>query len=186
MLNRKNLIRSALLSITLAAVVVVLLFVCPQQYGHSRTDRARHGDIRALSSAVNLFRLDSGRYPTTEEGLDALIAKPAALLPNWRQYFERLPVDPWGNDYIYRNEARNGVDFVIYSRGPNGIDDNGKYDDVVNWDKKYDCALNYKCPTACDYSQRVAFVSALVSWCVTFFMIVFLAVRWGVRRINRV
>ena len=73
----------------------------------SRTDDARivaaKSDIAAIRQALKLYRLDNQRYPTTEQGLDALVAKPdrSAVPPNWKPggYLEKLPRDPWGQPY---------------------------------------------------------------------------------------
>jgi general secretion pathway protein G len=86
-----------------------------------------------LSAALDAFEIDNGRYPSTEEGLDALTTKPAANLTAWRgPYLKRLPKDPWGNPYVYRypgEHNKNGVD--LSSNGPDGRPDTA--DDVTNW-----------------------------------------------------
>ncbi len=79
--------------------------------------------VRMLKSAMGTFRLDVGRYPTTEEGLVALAFKPASL-KRWRgPYVEVLvPNDPWGNPYVYVGTAENFQGFALYSRGADGVD----------------------------------------------------------------
>ena len=79
--------------------------------------------VRMLKSAMGTFRLDDGRYPTTEEGLVALAFKPASL-NRWRgPYVEDLvPNDPWGNPYVYVGTAENFQGFALYSRGADGVD----------------------------------------------------------------
>jgi len=79
--------------------------------------------VRMLKSAMGTFRLDVGRYPTTEEGLVALAFKPASL-KRWRgPYVEDLvPNDPWGNPYVYVGTAENFQGFALYSRGADGVD----------------------------------------------------------------
>ncbi|MBT6587033.1 MAG: type II secretion system major pseudopilin GspG [Gammaproteobacteria bacterium] len=79
--------------------------------------------VRMLKSAMGTFRLDVGRYPTTEEGLVALAFKPASI-KRWRgPYVEDLvPNDPWGNPYVYVGTAENFQGFALYSRGADGLD----------------------------------------------------------------
>jgi general secretion pathway protein G len=101
----------------------------------SRPDEARivaaKQDISALQQALKLYRLDNQRYPTTEQGLNALINKPAIapLPPNWKTggYLERLPQDPWGNPYQYLNPGLKGeIDILSYGAdgqvGGEGVD----------------------------------------------------------------
>ena len=80
-------------------------------------------DIRTLESALNLYRLDNFRYPTTEQGLQALVERPRSG-PEATQYpeggyMDRLPSDPWGNPYQYLNPGRHG-DLDIFSHGADG------------------------------------------------------------------
>ena len=88
----------------------------------SKVDTAL-SQVRMLKSAMGTFRLDVGRYPTTEEGLAALAFKPASL-NRWRgPYVEDLvPNDPWGNPYVYVGTAENFQGFALYSRGADGVD----------------------------------------------------------------
>jgi general secretion pathway protein G len=76
-------------------------------------------DIRLLKTAIGLFEMDNGRYPTTKEGLDALVQKPAGNLPNWHPYLDRAQVDPWGHPYVYTCPGSKS-DFDLYSCGPDG------------------------------------------------------------------
>ncbi|GAA6131781.1 GspG family T2SS major pseudopilin variant XcpT [Halopseudomonas sabulinigri] len=119
----------------LAAVVVPRVMDRPDQ---ARTTKAQ-SDIRALESALNLYRLDNFNYPTTEQGLDALVRMPTGQNAprNWRTggYLDRLQKDPWGNDYQYQTPGRDGRQFDLYSLGadgsPGGTDANM---DIGNWD----------------------------------------------------
>jgi general secretion pathway protein G len=115
---------------------IIAATVLPRILG--RTDQARQlrakNDINQLVTAVKLFKLDTGRYPTTEEGLKALREKPSDA-DNWRgPYLEKeLGKDPWGQDYIYRYPGEHG-DFDILSYGadkqPGG---EGYNQDIVSW-----------------------------------------------------
>jgi len=87
--------------------------------------------------ALKLYRLDNGRYPTTEQGLRALVERPATgqVPANWKQYLDRLPADPWGNPYQYLNPGVHGADVDVFSLGadgqPGGESANA---DVGSWD----------------------------------------------------
>ena len=93
----------------------------------SRPDEARviaaKQDLMVIGQALKLYRLDNQRYPSGEQGLSALIARPeiAPLPPNWKTggYIERLPKDPWGNSYVYVNPGLHG-EIDILSLGADG------------------------------------------------------------------
>ncbi|HEX6138428.1 MAG TPA: type II secretion system major pseudopilin GspG [Casimicrobiaceae bacterium] len=108
----------------------------------SRTDDARivaaKSDLAAIRQALKLYRLDNQRYPTTEQGLNALVAKPAEppLPPNWKPggYLEKLPRDPWGRPYQYLNPGlKSDVDVFTYGADgqPGGSGADG---DIGSWD----------------------------------------------------
>lgn len=91
-------------------------------------------DIVALENALDRYRLDNGVYPTTEQGLDALVYEPR-IDPLPRRYPEdgyirRLPTDPWGNEYQLLNPGEHGR-FDIFTAGPDG--QAGTEDDIGNW-----------------------------------------------------
>ena len=94
-------------------------------------------DLSTLEQALDMYRLDNLRYPTTEQGLGALVKAPAAepLARGWRAdgYIRRLPDDPWGNAYRYRAPGEHGrID--IYSLGADGVDGGeGTDGDIGNW-----------------------------------------------------
>lgn len=92
-----------------------------------------------LKTALDMFSNDCGRYPTTAEGFQVLMARPTNNTPQgWRgPYFDPLPKDPWGHDYIYRYPGiHNTNGFDLYSTGPDGISKSGGSDpdDINNWD----------------------------------------------------
>src|SRR5215207_4899183 len=86
---------------------LLVTMVAPKIMG--RTDEARRtkaaADVRAIQQALNLYKLDNGRYPTTEQGLLSLVAKPqVGIIParwNPEGYIEKVQLDPWGNGYLY-------------------------------------------------------------------------------------
>ena len=104
-----------------------------------RTDDARataaRTDIGNLMQALKLYKLDNQRYPTAEQGLQALIARPSAppVPANWRPYLEKLPSDPWGHPYQYLNPGVRGeIDVMSFGAdGQSGGD--GKNADVGSW-----------------------------------------------------
>ncbi len=89
------------------------------------------GDIAFITTALKLYRLNTGVYPSTEQGLNALMVNPASV-NDWKgPYLERAPVDPWGRDYKYKYKGdHNTTGFDIWSTG---ADEAVVEDDVVNW-----------------------------------------------------
>jgi general secretion pathway protein G len=115
----------------LAAIVVPRVMDRPEA---ARITKAK-ADIRALESALNLYKLDNFVYPTTDQGLQALVSKPSGTPEprNWKQYMDRMPKDPWGNDYQYLSPGVQGsVD--IYSLGADGQPGGAESSaDIGNW-----------------------------------------------------
>ena len=98
-------------------------------------------DMKALDSALKLYKLDTGRYPTTEQGLQALISKPETrpVPRNYRKggYLDSVtaPVDPWGYDYIYRSPGEEGRPYELISLGADGMEGGEDYDaDIKSWE----------------------------------------------------
>ncbi len=96
--------------------------------------------IESLETALKLYKLDSGMYPATEQGLQALVEKPdtGAIPGKWREggYLEkgRLPKDPWGNDFVYLSPGAHG-DYDIVSYGADGVPGGeGKNKDINSWE----------------------------------------------------
>ncbi|MBJ7221462.1 MULTISPECIES: type II secretion system major pseudopilin GspG [unclassified Brenneria] len=122
-------------------VVIVILgvlasLVVPNLMGNKeKADRQKAvSDIVALESALDMYKLDNNRYPTTEQGLNALVKKPS-VSPEPRSYpddgyIRRLPQDPWGADYQLLNPGQHGK-LDIFSFGPDGMPDTD--DDIGNW-----------------------------------------------------
>ena len=117
----------------LAVVIVPRVIDRPDQ---ARVARAR-ADIAALSAALNLYRLDNGAYPTTEQGLPALASRPTTppVPSNWAQngYIDRIPADPWGRPYQYLVPGVHGQ-FDVFSLGADGRSGGTGTDaDIGNW-----------------------------------------------------
>ena len=109
---------------------IVVINVLPSQ-DRAMVQKAR-ADIATLGQALEMYRLDNLGYPTSSDGLQALIAPPASLwtTARYRQggYIKKLPDDPWGRPYQYDNPGRQGPGYDLYSLGadgaPGGEDDN--------------------------------------------------------------
>ncbi len=92
-------------------------------------------DVDNLKNALKLYKLDNQRYPSAEQGLEALVRKPSAgqAPPNWRPYLDKLPADPWGRPYQYLNPGLKG-EIDIYSLGADGQPGGeGKNADIGSW-----------------------------------------------------
>jgi general secretion pathway protein G len=133
--NRKGF---TLIELMLVVIIIGILvsMVVPRLVGRSEEARisAAKADISAnISVALDLYELDNGHYPSTEEGLDALQTKPASAA-NWKgPYLKRKPQDPWGNPYVYRSPGEHNSDYDLYSYGPDAAEGGG--DDVTNWEE---------------------------------------------------
>lgn len=113
----------------LAAIVVPRIMDRPEQ---ARIIKAKQ-DIRTLETMLHAYKLDNFHYPSTDQGLEALVEKPSGLpeAKNWKAggYLQRLPHDPWGNPYSYLRPGQHG-EFDLYSPGP---DPRSDADDIGNW-----------------------------------------------------
>jgi general secretion pathway protein G len=111
----------------LAAIVVPKIMSRPEQ---ARIIKAKQ-DVLAIQSALDLYKLDNGFYPSTEQGLQALITKPTndPVPSSWKSdgYLQQLPIDPWGQSYQYLNEDEK---CRIFSYGPKGKEGNSA---IGNW-----------------------------------------------------
>jgi general secretion pathway protein G len=128
-----------LLEIMVVVVIIGLLVaaVAPNfmsQIDTAAANRART-DIRQIETALNLYRLDNFRYPSTAEGLEALVTNPGeANAPNWKQVLPRVPVDPWDRPYQYASPGQRG-DFDVFTFGADRQEGGeGINADIGNWD----------------------------------------------------
>jgi general secretion pathway protein G len=136
---------------TLIELMVVLVIlgllaglVMPRLFGRGEEAKvtAAKVQIRVLEDALHQYEIDNGAYPSTEQGLEALVAKPGvgSLPSRWREggYLEKstVPKDPWGNPYVYLAPGTHG-DYDLLSYGADGASGGeGRYADVTNWDEK--------------------------------------------------
>ena len=130
------------LLVVLVIIGILAGYIGPKIMGHpEEAKRTMAGvQIQGLESALKLYKLDNGEYPSTEQGLSALVEPPAVgkLPPKWRKggYLEKdkLPKDPWGNDFVYLCPGVHG-DFDLSSYGRDGQAGGENEDaDINNWD----------------------------------------------------
>ncbi len=130
-----TLIELMLVVIIIAALAAMIL---PRLAGRSEQARVAIAktDISSnIATGLDLYELDNGTYPSTEQGLNALIEKPSSSPApvNWNgPYIRREPKDPWGNLYKYSFPPTNNTkgDYDLYSLGPDGVESG---DDITNW-----------------------------------------------------
>jgi general secretion pathway protein G len=134
-----------LVEIMVVVVIIGILgaLVVPKLLGRTGESRvtAARVDISTLMSALKLYKLDNQRYPSTDQGLQALIQKPTSgpAANGWKEggYLERLPKDPWGNPYQYLSPGIHGNDVEIMSLGADGQPGGtGEDADVGSWENK--------------------------------------------------
>lgn len=129
-----------LIEIIVVVVIIGILatFIAPKFLG--RTDEARitkaKADIGALESALELYKLDNYNYPSTDQGLQALVEKPGSdpVPVNWKDgYIKKLRKDPWQRDYLYLSPGEHGQ-IDIYTLGADGVEGGeGANADIGNW-----------------------------------------------------
>ena len=129
-----------LIEIMVVVVIIGLLaaIVVPNLIGNIDTAaiaRSRQ-DVRGIETALNLYRLDNFRYPSTNQGLEALVSNPGiAAAPNWKSggYLRAVPLDPWSNAYQYLNPGQRS-EFDVFSYGADGQEGGeGINADIGNW-----------------------------------------------------
>lgn len=137
--ERKGEAGFTLVELLVVMVILVLLasLVAPRVMGYLGTSRSKTAkvQIESLSTSLELFKLDTGRYPTAREGLQALVQPPAGVR-NWNGPYlnkDLVPLDPWGNPYRYRQPGARG-DFDIISFGADNREGGqGENEDVTTW-----------------------------------------------------
>lgn len=124
-----------LIEIMVVVVILAVLgaLVVPkilENVDKARVTRAK-SDIQAIETALDLYRLDNFKYPTTEQGLQALVKQPAdPTITNYRSggYLKAIPIDPWNNPYLYASPGADGRDYDITSYGRDGKPGGDGYD----------------------------------------------------------
>lgn len=136
----------SLVEILVVLVIIGLLVSIVAPNVLQRADEARvqkvQADFKAIETALKLYRLDNYNYPSSEQGIQALVEKPT-LEPaprNWKQggYLEQLPLDPWGRQYLYLSPAEFGAgDYDLYTLGADGITGGEEQNaDIGNWQSR--------------------------------------------------
>jgi len=130
-----------LIEIMLVIIIIGILvaIAAPRigEKGNQARIAASHAEIEgSISMALDLYQLDAGYYPNTEQGLQALVQEPN-LPPkpiSWKGPYlkkKETPKDPWKNEYIYESPGKQNTDYDLFSTGPDGIA--GNEDDITNW-----------------------------------------------------
>ncbi len=131
--------RSAFTLIELLLVMVILIIlasiVVPKMSGYSEKARKTKAtsEIAAFKTALQAFEIDCGRFPSSDEGLRALVVQPSNV-QGWKQggYMDDIPADPWGHPYQYRCPGQHHTDtYDVFSMGADGHE--GGDDDITNW-----------------------------------------------------
>jgi len=125
--------------VVIAIIGILATLIVPNIMGRpdeARVTAAKH-DVGTINQALKLYRLDIGRYPTTEQGLKALVERPTSepIPQNWKTggYLNSVPIDPWGNPYYFNNPGTRGeIDVISYGADgkPGGT---GTDADIGNW-----------------------------------------------------
>jgi general secretion pathway protein G len=127
-----------LIELLVVMVIIAMFATLVGQRLFRNVDRARQTTAKAqiseFETVLDVYRLDIGRYPTSDEGLQALRTRPGSA-PNWDGPYLRkdVPVDPWGRPYVYRFPGQHG-DYDLYSLGADGQEGgDGDAIDIANW-----------------------------------------------------
>lgn len=125
------------LMVVLVIIGVLAALIVPNMLDRAEDARvtAARTDVNNLMQALKLYKLDNLRYPSGEQGLQALVAKPTVgvIPPNWRPYLDKLPSDPWGHPYQYENPGLKG-EIDVYSFGADGVvGGEGRNADIGSW-----------------------------------------------------
>jgi len=136
-MTRRHSFGFTLIELMLVVIIIgaLVAMVMPRLTGRSEQARstAAEADVRSnIALALKLYEMDNGNFPSTEEGLNALLVKPPTA-QNWRgPYLEKKPIDPWGREYKYKCPGEHRVsDYDLYSLGRDGVE---SADDIKNWD----------------------------------------------------
>lgn len=130
-----------LIELMLVIIIIGILvsIVVPRLTGRTKRARAAAAKmtVQNVSTALETFELDLGRFPTVEEGIGGLVERPGTLAPEeeWNgPYLKEVPLDPWKRELVYKCPGEVSVDFDLVSLGPDGQE--GTSDDILNYRKK--------------------------------------------------
>jgi len=125
--------------VSLAIIALVLAVVVPRLTGALNTGQKRTAELELanIANGLALFRLDVGRFPSEQEGLEALVQAPSGSV-SWNGPYlstRSVPLDPWGNPYVYRYPPKEGIDFDLLSLGADGrLGGTGEAADIKQWE----------------------------------------------------
>lgn len=126
--------------VVVSIIAILAALIGPQVLGQvdkARVTKARQ-DIQSLETALDLYKLDNFKFPTTDQGLEALVKKPDdPSVRNWKPggYIKKMSKDPWGNEYRYLSPGTHGGDYDLYTLGADGeAGGDGTDADIGNWD----------------------------------------------------
>ena len=119
----------SLIEILVVMVIIGILVSLVAPSVLNRVDDARlqkvEADFKAIESALSIYNLDNFNYPSTDQGLQALVSKPDGQpeARNWKKggYLKEMPLDPWGREYLYLSPGENGREFDLYTLGADGV-----------------------------------------------------------------
>ena len=136
--SRRNRKGFTLIELMIVVVILGLLATTVMPKILDRPEKARRvkakADIRTIQSMLAMFKADTGRFPTTAEGLQALVTNPGIDNYDSGGYLDQYPKDPWGNPYIYLCPGLHGRDYDLESYGKDGEDGGTDYDaDIESW-----------------------------------------------------
>jgi len=125
------------LMVVIVIIGVLAALIAPQVLSRVETAKvtAAQADVHNIMNALKMYKLDNGRYPSTDQGLQALVVKPAAgsIPGNWKGYLDKLPDDPWKNAYQYANPGTHG-EIDVFSFGADGqAGGEGDDADIGSW-----------------------------------------------------
>ena len=124
-----------LIELLLVMVILAVLAAIVVPKFTARSEQARQTaaqqDISSFETALDAFEVDNGHYPSSDEGLNALVTQPSDAT-NWHQYLKKVPNDPWNHPYVYRYPGQHNTSgYDVLSAGTDGQE--GTADDVTNW-----------------------------------------------------
>ena len=140
--KKKPMAGFTLIEIMVVVMIIGMLAALVGVRVYDRFSMAQHkvtaGQVRNLMTAMDSYFLDNGRYPTTEQGLQALVQKPSSspVPKNYpaNGYLDTVPADPWGNEYIYCSPGVQGGPYSLESYGADGMDGGeGENADIESW-----------------------------------------------------
>lgn len=139
MRNKGSFLLVLIISVIIVGVLVVMILL-PRMNNDPLTRKPKvivaRREIATIEIALKRYKTENGFFPTTAQGLDALMKKPTTppVPQHWAgPYLEKAPNDPWGNPYQYCHPPNHGKDYDIWSKGPDGKD--GTDDDIVSWEE---------------------------------------------------